>query len=91
MGQSSVTREDLAELFGELDSSIAQRIAETGATTDEVGAALDDLDHERRYHERRIPVSAKIAEIRAILEDADDEGGGGGAIVIPIHGESIVR
>ncbi|HWU86006.1 MAG TPA: hypothetical protein VN253_01975 [Kofleriaceae bacterium] len=91
MGPHSVSREDLAELFDGLDSSIIQRITETGATAEEVGAALDDLDHERRYCERRVPASAKIAELRAILEDAASESGGGGARVISIHGDLIVR
>jgi hypothetical protein len=89
----SVTPDDLADLFRELDSSIRERISQTGATADEVGAALDDLDHERRFCERRVPSSTKIAEIRAILEEAtsDPFGCGGGAIVIPIHGDGIVR
>lgn len=94
MTAHSVTRDDLVHLFGELDSSILERITQTGASADDVGAALDDLDHERRFSERRLPASTKIAEVRAILEDAvsDPLGGGGhGAIEIPIHGDVILR
>lgn len=95
MASHSVSREDLSDLFGDLDSSVVARITETGATADEVGEALDDLDHERRFCERRVPASTKIAEIRAILDEvASDQGGGGGgggALVIPIHGDFILR
>lgn len=93
MSAHSVSREDLAHLFGELDPSVLARITETGATADEVGAALDDLDHERQCCERRVPASTKIAEIRAILEEvaSDPNCGSGGARVISIHGDLILR
>ena len=92
MAPYSVSREDLSGLFEELDPSVVARISETGATAEEVGAALDDLDHERRFRERRIPASTKIAEIRAILDEvAAEPGAGGGALVIPIDGDLIVR
>jgi hypothetical protein len=85
----SVSREELSSLF-ELDNLIAERIVETGASTDEVGAAIDDLEHERHYGERRLPASAKIAEIRAILEELDPDLDGG-SCTFPIHGELLVR
>lgn len=70
--------------------TLAERIAGTGATVDELGAAIDDLEHERRLGERRMPASAKIAEVRGILADEDD-GTVPGGVVIPIHGIPIAR
>lgn len=90
MSTQAVSREDVAVLLGEVDASVAERIASTGATVDDLGAALDDLDHERRFGERRIPSSATIAEIRGILEDAQQRTSPG-ARVIDIHGAAIGR
>ena len=85
-----VSREEVADLLGDVDVTLAERIAGTGATVDELGAAIDDLEQERRLGERRVPASAKIAEVREIL--ADDEGDGmPGGVVIPIHGIPIAR
>jgi hypothetical protein len=80
-----VRREEVADLLGDVDETIAERIAGTGATLDELGAALDDLDHERRFCERRVPASTKIAEVREILEEIE-EGAVPGARVIDIAG-----
>jgi hypothetical protein len=90
MTTPSVSREELAVLLCDVDDSVAERIAGTGATVDELGAALDDIDHERRFGDRRVPASAKIAEIRGILEEAEPEASPG-ARVIDIHGISIAR
>jgi len=84
----SVSREEVADLLGDVDATIAERIAGTGATADELGAALDDLDHERRFGERRIPASTKIAEIREILAEVE-RGTSPGARVFEIHGVPI--
>jgi hypothetical protein len=76
-------------MLGDVDPDVAERIAAVGASADELGAALDDLDHERRFGERRVPASTKIAEVREILEEV--EGGmSPGARVIQIHGTSLV-
>jgi hypothetical protein len=90
MSTPSVSREELAALLGDVDASVAERIAGTGATVDELGAALDDLDHERRFGERRVPASAKIAEVRGILEESQSEVSPG-ARVIDILGVPIAR
>ena len=90
MSTSTVSREEVADLLGDVDGSVAERIAATGATVDELGVALDDVDHERRFGERRVPASAKIAELRGILEDAQ-QGPSLGARVIDIHGIPIAR
>ncbi len=88
--QPSVNREEVSDLLGDVDETIAERIAATGATVDEIGAALDDLDHERRFGERRIPASTKIAEVRELLEELE-QGTSPGARVIQIHGTPIGR
>ena len=90
MTAPSVKREEVAGLLGDVDDTIAERIAGTGATVDELGAALDDLDHERRFGEHRVPASTKIAEIREILQEAE-QGTIPGARVIEIDGIPIVR
>ena len=87
---TSVSREEVTDLLGDVDATIAERIAGTGATVDDLGAALDDLDHERRFSERRIPASTKIAEVREILEELE-QGTSPGARVIQIHGTPIGR
>lgn len=88
MTPTSVSREEVADLLGDVDATVAERIAATGATVDELGAALDDLDHERRLGSRRIPASAKIAELRELLEELE-QGTSPGARVIQIHGVPI--
>jgi hypothetical protein len=84
----SVSREEVTDLLGDVDATVAERIAGTGATVDELGAALNDLDHERRFGERRMPASTKIAEIREILEEVE-QGTSPGARVFEIHGVPI--
>jgi len=81
----SISREEVAALLGDVDDTIAERIAAIGATPDELGAALDDLDHERHFGERRIPASTKIAEVREVLEELV-QGTFPGARVIQMHG-----
>lgn len=64
------TVEDIAELLGEdVDETILERIANTGASIDEVNEAIEDLEYERRYGEPREPSSARVEEVRAILEE----------------------
>jgi hypothetical protein len=86
----NVRREEVSALLGDVDADVAERIAGTGATLDELGAAIDDLDHERRFGERRLPATTKIAELRGILEELSD-GASPGARVIQIHGTPIAR
>ena len=83
-------REEVAGLLGDVDDTIAERIAGTGATVDELGAALDDIDHERRFGERRVPASTKIAEVRELLAELE-RGTSPGARVIEMSGIPIAR
>lgn len=64
------TTEDLAELLGdEVDESTIERIAAVGASIDEIGEAIDNLDYERRYREPRESSSYRVEEVRSILEE----------------------
>ena len=64
------TPEEITALLGEhVDESIAERIAATGASIDEIGEAIDDLDYERSYGEPRESSSSRIEEVRTILEE----------------------
>ena len=76
MTRPCVTREELADLFGEapIPERTLTRIVETGATFDEVGEAIDDFERERKLGERRIPASMKVAEVREILEELLERG-----------------
>jgi len=71
------TAEQLEQILGELDPFTIEKILETRATEDEVAEALADVEAERRAGERRDPTTARVAQVRAVLEelpdDADDE------------------
>ncbi len=66
------------ELLGHADSRIVQEIVETGATVDEIGAAIDDLETARSSGDAQMPASPRIAQIRKILDSMrrglDEEG-----------------
>jgi hypothetical protein len=62
--------EEIAELLGErADESVVERVAVLSVSLDEVAEAVDDLDYEARYGEPRLATTAKIDEIRQILEE----------------------
>jgi hypothetical protein len=64
------TTEDIAEVLGDhVNESIIERIAAVGASIDEIGEAIDDLDYERRYGESREASSSRVDEVRTILEE----------------------
>lgn len=60
--------EEISALLGDLDHDILERIADTGASLDQVAEALSDLEHERITSERRLPSTTQIAEVRTILK-----------------------
>jgi hypothetical protein len=63
------TAEGLEALLGEIDPLAIERILDTHATIDEVAEALADLEDERGQGERHEPSSARVVQVRAILED----------------------
>jgi hypothetical protein len=70
---TSTTTEDLEEVLGDIDTFTIERILDTHATVEEVAEALSDLEDERRFGERREATTARVAEVRAILEDMISE------------------
>jgi hypothetical protein len=67
---AAATIDEIAELIGDrADEAFVDRIANLGPTTDEIAEALDDLEYSRRYGEQRVSGSARVEEVRAILEE----------------------
>jgi hypothetical protein len=69
------TFEEIVELLGDerIDEAFIERVANVGASIDEVGEAVDDLEYERRYGEPREPSSPLVEEVRSILEELPAE------------------
>lgn len=74
----SASWDEVDELVGHADTRIVQEIVETGASIDEIGAAIDDLEDVRRSGQSRVPATPRIAQVRRILEGMhrglDEEG-----------------
>ena len=67
---ANASADEIAELLGDrADDAIVERIVNLGASVDEVAEALDDLEYELRFGEPRTAASAKIDELRQILEE----------------------
>jgi hypothetical protein len=62
------SREEIAELLGEVDESYIDRVSDTGASVDEIGEAIDLVDDEQ-IMPRRIPSSISVAAVQRILEE----------------------
>jgi len=71
------THTQIVELLGDVDELYIRRIEDTGASIDEIGEALGDLEDEERLGESpRAPSTGRVAEVRAILTelfDSDDD------------------
>ncbi len=64
------TADEIADLLGErADDTLVERIAAVGASIDEIGEAFDDYEYERRFGETRESSSARVEEVREILEE----------------------
>ena len=72
------TREDVQAILGDLDDLVIERIVESGATSAEIAEALAGVEEAQRVGEQPMPSSAKVVEVRAILQDLatddDDDG-----------------
>jgi hypothetical protein len=69
----TTTHAQIVELIGDVDDLFVKRIAATGASLDEIGEALGDLENEDVLGEPpHIPSSPRVAEVRAILEELED-------------------
>jgi hypothetical protein len=78
---TTASYQQIVELLGEVDPLFVKRIEDTGASMEEIGEALSDVESERFGAERRLVSSPRVAEVRAILDEMlddpdDDEGGG---------------
>src|SRR4051794_39894129 len=72
-GMTTATHAQIVELLGDADDLFVKRIADTGASLDEIGEALGDLQSEDVLGEPpRIASSPRVAEVRAILEELMD-------------------
>ncbi|HEU4734731.1 MAG TPA: hypothetical protein VFT22_42865 [Kofleriaceae bacterium] len=70
---TSATYDQIVGMLGDVDPLFIRRLEDTGASVEEVGEALGDLESERDGGERRVASSARVAEVRAILEEMLDE------------------
>jgi hypothetical protein len=86
MGLPAASREEIAALLGDVDSSFIERIRDTGASIDQIGEARDDLEG-RLGEQRHVPSSLAVAEVRAILEELFS--GDGGIVTVQIAGEPL--
>ncbi|HEX3759442.1 MAG TPA: hypothetical protein VHW23_12085 [Kofleriaceae bacterium] len=74
----TATHAQICELLGDVDDLFVKRIEDTGASLDEIGEALGDLENEDVLGEPpHVPTSSRVAEVRVILaelmETEDDE------------------
>lgn len=64
------SREEVAELVGDVDSAYVDRILDTEASIDEIGEAIDDL--EGRFAAPHIPSSTRVARVLAVLREMSE-------------------
>jgi len=73
------TASDVGRLLGDVDPLVCERILETGASADELGEALRELEDEEGFGEEpREGSSERVATVRAVLyellaEEEDDD------------------
>ena len=79
---TTASYQQIVELLGDVDPLFVKRIEDTGASAEEIGEALSDVESERFGAERRLVSSPRVAEVRAILDelmdDPEEEDSGGG-------------
>jgi hypothetical protein len=75
MTRTAVTTKELTGLLGDVDGAVCAQILDTGASFEEVAEAVSAIEDEDRFGElRHLPSTSRVAEVRAILEAALDEG-----------------
>jgi hypothetical protein len=78
MPNPTASWDEVDEMLGHADSRIVQEIVETGASVDEIGLAIDELEAARGSGDAQMPASPRVAQIRKILEGMrrglDEEG-----------------
>jgi hypothetical protein len=79
--KNPATASEVNRLLGDADPLIVERIIATGASADEIGEALREVEDERGFGEEpHTPSSSRVMEVRALLhelsvldDDADDD------------------
>jgi hypothetical protein len=61
--------EEVGELLSTADDHVIREVVETGASLDEIGAALSDLES----GDRREPLTERVEQVRKILAPLYDE------------------
>ena len=70
---TTATHAQIVELLGDVDDLFVKRIADTGASLDELGEALGDVQSEDVIGEPpHVASSPRVADVRAILEELMD-------------------
>jgi division protein CdvB (Snf7/Vps24/ESCRT-III family) len=70
---TTATHAQIVGLLGEVDDLFVKRIADTGASLDEISEALGDAQNEDVLGEPpHIASSPRVTEVRAILEELMD-------------------
>jgi hypothetical protein len=70
---TTATHAQIVELLGDVDDLFVKRIADTGASLDEIGEALGGLQSEDVLGEPpHVTSTPRVAEVRAILEELMD-------------------
>jgi hypothetical protein len=85
------TRAEIVELIGDGasagDGDAVERILAVGASLDEIGLAIDDLEG-RLTDPHQAPSSERVTAVRAILADLDG-GSSGGARTFSMLGDPV--
>ena len=66
------TADDVLRIVGDVDPLIVERILATGASADEIGEALREVEDEQGFGEGiHISSSPRVSEVRAVLEEME--------------------
>ena len=69
MTTPAMTADELSGLLGDVEATTIERILETGASIDEVGEALSELEVEEAGEAPHAPSTARVVEVKRILEE----------------------
>jgi DNA-binding transcriptional MerR regulator len=69
---TTASHDEIVELLGDVDELMVKRIEDTGASIDEIGEALSDLQDEGVVG-RALASSPRVVEVRAILAEMLDD------------------
>lgn len=73
MTTPAMTAEELTGLLGDVEATTIQRILDTGASIDEIGEALSELEEDDAGDVAHAPSSPRVLEVKRILEELADE------------------